>query len=167
MKKETQKNHQAVIFVGIQASGKSTFFKNEFADTHVRINLDMLKNRRRESILLEACLSAKQSFVVDNTNLRVEDRERYLKQVTSKEFERVCYYFEPFVHIAMRRNSARDTGKVPDVAIRNAVNSLQVPTYAEGFDKIYRVNSMTNSFKEVNNDGLYAGTAVRTAHSAG
>jgi len=34
---------EAVIFTGIQAVGKSTFYKEHFFTTHVRINLDMLK----------------------------------------------------------------------------------------------------------------------------
>ncbi len=35
---------QIMIFVGIQASGKSTFYHQYFANTHLRINLDMLKH---------------------------------------------------------------------------------------------------------------------------
>jgi predicted kinase len=38
---------QLVILIGIQGSGKSSFFKERFVDTHIRINLDMLKTRRR------------------------------------------------------------------------------------------------------------------------
>jgi len=34
---------EAIIFIGIQATGKSTFFQQRFFATHVRINLDMLK----------------------------------------------------------------------------------------------------------------------------
>ena len=34
---------EAVLFVGLQASGKSTFYRERFFRTHVRINLDMLK----------------------------------------------------------------------------------------------------------------------------
>jgi predicted kinase len=30
---------QAVIFIGIQATGKSTFFKEMFFTTHIRINI--------------------------------------------------------------------------------------------------------------------------------
>jgi predicted kinase len=69
---------EAVIFIGIQAAGKSTFYFQRFADTHVRINLDMLRTRRREQILVQACLVAKQSFVVDNTNVTRADRARYV-----------------------------------------------------------------------------------------
>jgi tRNA uridine 5-carbamoylmethylation protein Kti12 len=37
-----------VLFSGIPGSGKSTFYKEIFYDTHVRVNLDMLKTRNRE-----------------------------------------------------------------------------------------------------------------------
>jgi hypothetical protein len=65
---------EAIIFIGIQATGKSTFFQQRFFVTHVRINLDMLKTRNRERILLVACLEDKQPFVIDNTNLTREAR---------------------------------------------------------------------------------------------
>jgi hypothetical protein len=43
---------QAVIFIGVQASGKSTFYMDRFFRTHMRINLDMLHTRNRERLLL-------------------------------------------------------------------------------------------------------------------
>lgn len=52
---------EAVIFVGLQGSGKTTFFKEQFFDTHIRINLDMLRTRHREEIVFQACLEAKRS----------------------------------------------------------------------------------------------------------
>ncbi len=69
---------EAILFIGIPATGKSTFYKCYFADTHVRINLDMLKTRRREDILLQAGLKAKQRFVVDNTNPTRANRKNIL-----------------------------------------------------------------------------------------
>ena len=46
---------EAVIFSGLQGAGKSSFYLARFFTTHVRINLDMLKTRRRERMLLDAC----------------------------------------------------------------------------------------------------------------
>ena len=69
---------EAVILVGIQGSGKSTFYQQRFADTHVRINLDTLKTRAREEQLLRDCIAKKSSFVVDNTNPSPSDRARYV-----------------------------------------------------------------------------------------
>ncbi len=56
---------EAVIFIGIQGSGKTTFYMQRFFQTHVRLSLDMLKTRRRERFLLECCIRAKQPFVMD------------------------------------------------------------------------------------------------------
>ena len=36
---------QLIIFVGLQSSGKSTFYLDKFIDSHIRLNLDMLKTR--------------------------------------------------------------------------------------------------------------------------
>lgn len=38
---------EAVIFIGIQGAGQSSFYKERFFQTHVRSNLDMLRTRRR------------------------------------------------------------------------------------------------------------------------
>lgn len=131
---------QAVIFIGVQATGKSTFFRERFSDTHVRINLDMLRTRHRETILLDACLQSKQSFVVDNMNLQIEDRERYILPAKAAHFDVVGYYFQSRISDSLRRNQRR-TGKrkIPEVGIRAAHNKLQIPSLHEGFDKLYSV----------------------------
>ncbi len=38
---------EAVIFTGIQASGKSTFYQEQFSRMHIRINLDMLRTAKK------------------------------------------------------------------------------------------------------------------------
>ena len=58
---------EGVIFVGIQASGKSTFYRERFFDTHLRINLDMLKTRNREQILLRARINTTATFITHAT----------------------------------------------------------------------------------------------------
>lgn len=69
---------ELIILIGLQGSGKSTFSAQRFTDTHIRLNLDMLKTRHREHLLFEACLAAKQPMVIDNTNPTPEDRARYM-----------------------------------------------------------------------------------------
>lgn len=66
---------EVVIFVGLQASGKSSFYREKFIDTHIRLNLDLLKTRHREQILFDACLKAKQPVAIDNTNPTISDRQ--------------------------------------------------------------------------------------------
>ena len=131
---------EAVIFIGIQGSGKSSFFRERFFDTHVRINLDMLRTRRREELLVAACLGGGQSFVVDNTNPLPSDRVRYLVPTRTTGFRAVAYFFEASLREAMQRNNLR-TGKqkVPAPAVAAAFKKLVPPTEDEGFDEIYTV----------------------------
>ena len=41
---------ETVILVGIPGSGKTTFYRERFFETHVRISLDMLRMRDREGL---------------------------------------------------------------------------------------------------------------------
>lgn len=84
---------QLIIFIGIQASGKSTFYQHYFYHTHLRINLDMLKTRHREKLIFEACLASKTKCVIDNTNVSAEDRARYIHQAKQAGFQIIAYYF--------------------------------------------------------------------------
>ena len=131
---------EAVLFIGIQGAGKSTFYRERFFDTHVRINLDMLKTRYREKVLLSACLLAKQPFVVDNTNARAAERARYIEPARENAFRVHAYFFEPDVRGSIARN-ARRTGKqaIPVKGVLGTYKRLEPPRREEGFDRIYRV----------------------------
>lgn len=131
---------EAVLLIGIQGAGKSTFFRERFFDTHVRINLDMLKTRYREKVLLSACLLAKQPFVVDNTNVLAKERARFIEPARDNGFRAVAYFFEPDVRASIARNTRR-TGKsvIPVKGVLGAYKRLEPPQPEEGFDRIYRV----------------------------
>ena len=131
---------EAVILIGIQAAGKSTFYCQRFVDTHVRINLDMLKTRHRERILLNACLDAKQPFVVDNTNVTAAERAKYIALAKAAHFCVVGYYFQSSLHDALHRNCQRTTPKaIPQKGVTATYKRLQLPSHSEGFDKLYHV----------------------------
>src|SRR5258706_12741629 len=131
---------EAVIFVGVQGSGKSTCYRERFFDTHVRINLDMLRTRHREQLLLAACLAGQQAFVIDNTNPLPSDRARYIGPAREAGFRVVAYFFEAALADAIRRNNER-AGKqrIPVPAIAGTLRKLRAPTVEEGFDAVYRV----------------------------
>ncbi len=131
---------EAVIFIGIQGAGKSTFYLDRFFHTHVRINLDMLRTRKRENLLLHACFAGGQRFVVDNTNPDQKAREKYLSGAKTAGFRAIAYYFDISPDDALPRNAQR-TGKarVPEKAIHATHRKLEIPSKNEGFQEVYRV----------------------------
>ena len=140
---------EAAILCGVQGSGKSTFCRERLFHTHVRINMDMLQSRHRETLLLMACLNAKQSFVIDNTNPTTEERARYIAPARAAGFRVVGYYFDTDVRDALVRNELRQgTHRVPERGVRGTFVRLQTPSRKEGFDSIYRVRIApgTNQF---------------------
>ncbi|HEX2173697.1 MAG TPA: AAA family ATPase [Dehalococcoidia bacterium] len=131
---------EAVILIGPQGAGKSTFYRERFFDTHVRISLDLVRTRRREAGLIAACLDLQQRFVVDNTNPTVEDRRRYLEPARSAGFTVHGYYFRVSLGECLRRNSQRaGPAKVPPAGLVGTYRKLQVPSLEEGFDLLYCV----------------------------
>jgi len=141
---------QAIIFIGLQATGKSTFFKEKFFDSHLRISLDVLKTRHREKMLLDACLQCGQNFVVDNTNPTMEDRKRYILVAKEAKFEVVGYYFESKISSSLDRNQGRfEKQRIPDKGILATYHRLQIPTLSEGFDRLYYVKIDLQGFFSV------------------
>jgi predicted kinase len=138
---------QAVILIGIQGSGKTTFYAERFLKTHVRLSLDMLKTRNKEQQFLHLCLATGQKFVVDNTNPTAAERQRYIAAAKQHRFQVVGYFFDTLVQHALERNSKR-LGKeqVSVVGIRATNKKLQPPTPAEGFDNLFTVTISNGSF---------------------
>lgn len=138
---------EAAIFVGLQAAGKSSFYREHFFNTHMRINLDMLRTRHREKLLLNTCIEMKQPFAVDNTNVTVAERARYIGPALNGGFRVVCYYFYPDTEGSRRRNSLRSEGeRVPVAAIYGTAKRLELPTREEGFAEIYGVRVGESGF---------------------
>ena len=136
---------EAIIFIGIQGAGKSTFYRTHFFNTHIRINLDMLKTRHREHIFLQACLVSQQRFVVDNTNSTVENRKRYIIPAKAKGFRVAGYYFQSELEDCKQRNNQRPPEQiVPLVGLLATSKKLVLPSWQEGFDAIYSVKTDLN-----------------------
>ena len=132
---------EAIILIGIQAAGKSTFYQQRFFATHIRLSLDMLKTRHREQLLLRACLEAKQPFVVDNTNPTRAERAVYINAAKAAGFSVTGYYFQAKPAEALARNALRSgKARVPDKGVLGTYKRLELPRYAEGFDQLFYVS---------------------------
>src|SRR6266404_5798542 len=131
---------EAVTFVGLQGAGKSTFYKERFFATHLRINLDMLNTRHREKRLLLACVETSQPFVVDNTNPTRAEREVYIRAAKDAGFRVVGYYFQSRVEDCKRRNEQRPPAQqVPLRGLPGTAGRMELPSLGEGFDELYYV----------------------------
>lgn len=131
---------ELILFIGIQATGKSSFYRDRFFATHVRVNLDMLKTRHRESLLVTACLEGKTPLVVDNTNLNRAYRAKYITGAKARGFAVKGYFFQSRVADSLARNSTRQgKARVPDLAILGASGQMELPSLNEGFDSLYFV----------------------------
>jgi predicted kinase len=122
---------EAVILCGIQGSGKTTLYRDRFADTHAHVSLDLLRTRRREAELVQTCLDTRQPFVVDNTNPTPADRRRYVEPARAAGFKVIGYLVEADAAQAFAR------ADIPPARVAATARSLQPPTPEEGFDELW------------------------------
>ncbi len=151
-----QVSMELVIFVGLQAAGKSSFYQARFADTHTLVSKDLLRNSRsrqaRQMVMIEQALQRGESVVVDNTNPRIEDRLPLIAMGRAFGARIVGYDFEAMAPECLRRNALRQgRARVPDVAIYATAHKLERPRGAEGFDAVFRVQLAEAGFEVVQN----------------
>jgi predicted kinase len=146
-------NMECVLLIGLPASGKSTFFRQQFAATHDHVSKDLLRNnrtpQRRQEQLIAASLAAGRSVVVDNTNPSVAVRAPLIAIARQYGADVVGYVLVADARDALRRNRARKgRERVPDVAIFTARKRLELPTLEEGFDRLFsvRMNEQERGF---------------------
>jgi predicted kinase len=133
-----------ILLIGLQAAGKTTFYRQRLADGYVHISMDLLRNNahpaRRQVQLIEQALQAGPCVVVDNTNPTPEVRAPLIALGKQYGYAIIGYFFTPNVAASLKRNAGRGgTAKVPPVAIYVTHKKLQPPSYAEGFDALYSV----------------------------
>lgn len=138
---------EAVMFIGMQATGKTTFFRERFFDSHIRISLDLLNTRNKELKFFELCLELQQRLVIDNTNATKLERQKYIEAAKGYKFKSIGYYFESKMNEAKLRNSNRGgRARIPDAGLHAAFAKLEIPQYAEGFDQLFFVSIRDHEF---------------------
>lgn len=136
---------ELILLIGIPAAGKSTFAREQLFDTHVRLNLDMLRTRVKEMRLLEACLKSRISCMVDNTNITRAGRARSIPLAKTARFRVTGYCLETSLETALRQNLQRER-HVPNYAIEARHNDQELPTLEEKFDELHRVQLQDGGF---------------------
>jgi tRNA uridine 5-carbamoylmethylation protein Kti12 len=135
---------QLVILIGLQASGKSTFRRARFDATHVVVSKDDFASNhrpaRRQEYLIREALRAERPVVVDNTNVRREDRVALIALAREFSVPALGYFLKSTLEESLRRNAER-TGRarVPDVGLFSMRKVFVEPAWSEGFDELYAV----------------------------
>jgi predicted kinase len=132
---------ELVIFVGLQAAGKSTYYRDHFAATHVHVSKDLMKHARsrdaRQEQEIARALAVGRSVVVDNTNPTPAARAPLIALGRAYGARVVAYFFAATVKDAVLRNRAREgKARVPDVALYVTARKLVPPNFEEGFDEV-------------------------------
>ena len=104
--------------------------------------------RQREQIT--EALTHGQSVVVDNINATAADRAVLIALGRANRGRIIGYHFDSSVRECLARNARRGgRQRVPDVTVYVAASRLEVPSYAEGFDCLYRVRLVGQSDCEI------------------
>jgi hypothetical protein len=135
---------ELVLLIGLPGAGKSTFFQQRFADSHVHVSRDhFARDRRpetRQNELLRDALASGRSVVIDNTNVSVEERARFIDEARLHGVRVVGYRFDVSTRECVSRNELRSgSARIPKVGIFSAAKRLVQPSADEGFDAIFRV----------------------------
>jgi predicted kinase len=144
---------ELVVFVGLQASGKSGFYSSRYAGTHVHVSKDLFPRQSRHKPdrqlrQIEQALATGRSVVVDNTNARRADRAPFLDAARRHGARTVAVHFLTSVGEALGRNRTREgQARVPDVAIFTTAKRLEPPLQEEGFDEVVRVRLGETGFE--------------------
>ena len=138
---------EVIVFVGLQGAGKSTFYAQRFADTHVLVSKDRLRNNkrpeRRQQRLIAEALATGRSVVVDNTNPSVSERATIIETARSGGARITAYFFTSPLADCLPRNSARSgAARVPEVGVFATARKLVPPSPDEGFDELWSVRTL-------------------------
>ncbi len=129
---------EAIIFIGLQGSGKTTYFNEHLAATHVHISRDVQKSA--EAAAITECLRAEKSFAIDDTNPTRASRAGHIQAARAAGFRVIGVFFDTPVRTSIGRNNHRtDKKPIPVPAILRTAKQLEKPSLEEGFDEIRNV----------------------------
>jgi predicted kinase len=138
-----------VIFAGLPAAGKTTFYQRWFAATHRHISKDLWPQTAgrdaRERRAIGDALADGVSVVVDNTHPWAAARRAIAALAHARGARVVGYFFDVTTREAVARNAGRTgAARVPNVAIFTVAKRFESPTRAEGFDQLFRLTLTPN-----------------------
>lgn len=135
---------EVAILIGLQAAGKTTFYRHALAATHAHVSKDAFRHnrnrqRRQQQLIAEALVHGR-DVAVDNTNPSPDERRPIIALAHAHGAAVIGYWFPPDLPESLRRNALRSgSARVPGVGIYAAFGRLRPPERDEGFDRRYEV----------------------------
>jgi len=144
------------MMIGVPASGKSTYIKNQlsdivsvstdeyiesFARTHGKTYNVVFKDNIKdaENFMLsriESFTSQNISFIWDQTNLTKKIRAKKLSMIP-KCYKKIAIFFEtPTKEEHEKRLNSRPGKIIPSHILDSMINQLEFPSFDEGFEQI-------------------------------
>ena len=152
-KKVCKEQNILLVMSGVPASGKSQFVRRFCSDWHLisRDKLGSMEKCEKELKSFLKQLSDGQNHVcIDNTNVDVSSRRRWIEISKPYNFMLVsvhmnvgldqAFHNNKFRRLAGIRAGNKSVQMVPTFVIKNQIKDLVVPSLAEGFSRVFKVN---------------------------
>ncbi|MFF3904614.1 AAA family ATPase [Streptomyces sp. NPDC001848] len=133
------------VLVGLQASGKSTFYVQRLSGRYELVSKDRFPRRsrnkqRRQMRQVQEALAAGRPLAVDNTNPSPQEWGPLVEVGHAHGATVTAYWFPPDLTGSLARNATRaDRERVPDIGVFATLKRLRRPSPADGFDAVLEV----------------------------
>lgn len=133
------------VLVGLQASGKSTFYEKCLRGRYALVSKDLFpraaRNKQdRQMRLVEEALDSGRSVAIDNTNPSPGEWGPLVAVGHAHGATVTAYWFPPDLEGSLRRNAVRQgRDRVPDIGIHATLKRLRRPSRTDGFDAVLEV----------------------------
>lgn len=142
-----------VVMVGIAGSGKSTLARKILSKATI-ISRDLLGTMNKVEAELKKLIEERcPTIVVDNTNTKKEERQKWIKHAKNNSVSLVAIHADVSLDNCLHNNTFRrlrllqsepetDVKKissVPTFVIKNMEKNLEIPSAEEGFSAVYKV----------------------------
>jgi predicted kinase len=144
------------MLVGVPASGKSTWAKNNQSSALVASSDDFIEKQAEKmgstyndvfddyikAANTHAITTARKAFsdnmdlIWDQTNLTKNGRRNKLKMVPNNYRKVAVFFPTPHTDVLKKRLSSRPGKNIPDYVMNSMIKTIEKPTPDEGFDDI-------------------------------
>lgn len=127
------------IFCGCSGAGKTTL-SNKLTNKYqaIRYSFDEMECFKYTELLphIVKSVSENKTVVVDALFTRISQRRLIFDATADINCKRILIYMDTPLEECLRRNAQRPN-PLPDFMVRDIYNSIELPTFDEGWDEIW------------------------------